>query len=74
MSALPLKPGDSGALVQQMQGALINKGFSLGSSGTNGDFDDTTLKALEAFQGDNALVVQAECDQTCWTALGLPGP
>jgi peptidoglycan hydrolase-like protein with peptidoglycan-binding domain len=74
MAALPLKPGDSGPLVQQMQNALIQKGFSIGSAGADGNFNDDTLNALETFQDGNALPVQPECDQQCWTALGLPGP
>ena len=74
MADLPLVPGATGDLVKQMQGALINKGFSVGPSGANGVFNDDTLTALEAFQGDNALPVQPKCDQKCWTALGLPGP
>jgi peptidoglycan hydrolase-like protein with peptidoglycan-binding domain len=74
MSKLPLVPGDSGDLVKQMQGAIIKKGYSCGPAGADGSFNDGTLTGLEAFQGDNALLVQAKCDQQCWTALGLPGP
>jgi peptidoglycan hydrolase-like protein with peptidoglycan-binding domain len=72
--ALPLKPGDTGPMVTQMQNALVAKGFSIGAAGANGVFNDDTLTALEAFQDDNALMVQPLCDQTCWTALGLAGP
>jgi peptidoglycan hydrolase-like protein with peptidoglycan-binding domain len=74
MSKLPLKPGDSGDLVKQMQGAIIKKGFSCGPAGANGNFNNDTLTGLEAFQDDDALPVKPECDQQCWTALGLPGP
>ncbi len=66
-------PGDSGPLVTQMQGALIKKGYSVGPADADGNFNDNTLTALEAFQDDNALPVQSKCDQQCWTALGLPG-
>jgi peptidoglycan hydrolase-like protein with peptidoglycan-binding domain len=66
--------GDSGALVTQLQGALIKKNYSVGSAGANGNLNDDTLTALEAFQDDNALPVQPKCDQQCWTALGLAGP
>jgi len=72
--ALPLVPGNSGPMVQQMQSAIIAKGFSVGPAGANGDFNDDTLTGLNVFQDDNALLVQPECDQKCWTALGLPGP
>ncbi len=74
MSSLPLNPGDSGPLVQQMQGALVAKGFFIGPAGADGNFNDDTLTALETFQDNDALPVQALCDQQCWTALGLPGP
>jgi peptidoglycan hydrolase-like protein with peptidoglycan-binding domain len=74
MAGLPLKPGDSGPMVTAMQNALIAKGFSVGPGGANGTFNDDTLNALMAFQDNDALPVKAECDQQCWTALGLPGP
>jgi peptidoglycan hydrolase-like protein with peptidoglycan-binding domain len=70
--ALPLKPGDTGPMVTQMQNAIIAKGFSVGPAGANGIFNPDTLSGLEAFQDDNALPVQPLCDQQCWTALGLP--
>jgi peptidoglycan hydrolase-like protein with peptidoglycan-binding domain len=74
MAGLPLRPGDTGPMVTQMQTAIAGMGFSVGSAGANGVFNDDTLNGLEAFQGDNALPVQNFCDQQCWTALGLPGP
>ena len=74
MAGLPLRPGDTGPMVTQMQNALIGKGFSVGSAGANGTFNDDTLNALQSFQDSNALPVQPFCDQKCWTALGLPGP
>jgi peptidoglycan hydrolase-like protein with peptidoglycan-binding domain len=74
MSEFPLLPGASGAQVTQMQGALIQNGYSCGPAGQNGEFNDDTLTALEAFQDNHALPVQPECDQECWTALGLPDP
>ena len=74
MAGLPLRPGDTGPMVTQMQTALIGKGFSVGPAGANGTLNDATLTALETFQDDNALPVQALCDQQCWKALGLSGP
>jgi peptidoglycan hydrolase-like protein with peptidoglycan-binding domain len=59
-------------MVKDMQSALINKGFSVGSTGADGNFNEDTLTGLEAFQDNNALPVQPLCDQQCWTALGLP--
>jgi hypothetical protein len=74
MAGLPLRPGDTGPMVTQMQTAIIGKGFFVGADGANGVFNDDTLNGLEAFQDGNAITVQPLCDQQCWTALGLPGP
>jgi eukaryotic-like serine/threonine-protein kinase len=74
MAGLPLVPGDTGPMVSQMQTAIIAKGYSVGPAGANGNFNEDTLFGLEAFQDNDALPVQAKCDQQCWTALGLPGP
>ena len=74
MAGLPLRPGDTGPMVTQMQNALIGKGYGVGSTGANGAFEDGTTSALESFQQNNSLPTQALCDQKCWTALGLSGP
>ena len=74
MAGLPLRPGDTGPMVTQMQNAITAKGNFIGPAGANGVFNDDTLTALEAFQDSDALPVQPLCDQQCWTALGLPGP
>jgi len=74
MAGLPLSPGDTGPMVQQMQSAIIAKGYSVGPAGANGTFNDDTTVGLEAFQDNAALPTKPECDQQCWTALGLPGP
>ena len=65
-------PGDSGPLVTRMQGALIKKGYSAGPAGADGNFNDDTLTALQAFQDANALPVQRTCDRQCWNALAAP--
>ena len=69
--SLPLKPGDSGPMVTQMQNALVKNGIFIGDAGADGNFNDDTLRALNTFQDDNALTVQPLCDQACWKALGL---
>jgi Putative peptidoglycan binding domain len=71
---LPLVAGDSGPLVTQLQGALIEKGYWVGPAGADGKFDAGTLTALGAFQDNNALPMQPGCDQQGWTSLGLSGP
>ena len=68
---LPIEAGDSGALVTQMQGALIEKGYWVGPAGADGKFDEDTQAALGAFQDNNALPVQPACDRRCWITLGL---
>jgi peptidoglycan hydrolase-like protein with peptidoglycan-binding domain len=69
--SLPLKPGDTGPMVTQMQNALVKNGFFIGEAGADGIFNDDTLRALETFQDGNALPVQPLCDEACWKALGL---
>jgi hypothetical protein len=73
-AGLPLVPGVCGPLVTQMQGKLIEKGYSVGPADADGNFNDNTLTALEAFLDDNALSMQPKCDRQCWTALRLPEP
>ena len=74
MAGLPLKPGDTGPMVQQMQSAIIAKGYSVGPAGANGTFNVDTTVGLQAFQDGAALPTKTECDQKCWAALGLPAP
>jgi hypothetical protein len=70
MPAVVLFPGDDGRLLAQVRGALVAKGYSVGPDGA--DANDSTLTALQAFQDDQALPVQPNCDRQCRTALGLP--
>ena len=46
---LPLRPGDKGPMVRQMQNALIKQGFSVGTMGADGDFGPATVTGLTAF-------------------------
>jgi hypothetical protein len=57
-----------------MQGALVAKGYGVGSAGVDGNFNGDTLTALGTFQDNNALPVQRTCNQECWTTLGLSLP
>jgi len=61
-----LVPGAAGDMVSALQYALVANGYNAPSTGK---FEDATTAALEAFQGDNALPVQAWCDQPTWVAL-----
>lgn len=67
MAKTALAPGASGDMVRALQHALVANGYSVPVTGS---FDDATTTALEAFQGDAALPVQACCDAACWAALG----
>jgi peptidoglycan hydrolase-like protein with peptidoglycan-binding domain len=69
MANPPLAPGATGDMVKALQNALLANGYSVGSTGADGTFDDETLAALQSFQGDNALPVQSLCDKACWDAL-----
>ena len=57
----PLKPGDTGAEVVQLQHALAAAGYSPGKA--DGDYGDATTNAVKAFQSDHGL-----------TADGVAGP
>ena len=70
MAINPLRPGDTGDMVKAMQLALIVNGFTVGAGGATGTFDDNTLRALQAFQGDAGIPVQPTCDKASWSALG----
>jgi peptidoglycan hydrolase-like protein with peptidoglycan-binding domain len=62
--------GDTGLLMTQMRSSLTRKGYSIGPAAADGNINGDTLNALQAFQDDNGLTVQPNCDQRCWTALG----
>ena len=66
MSIPKLVPGATGEMVMAVQHALAANGYAVSPTGT---FDGATTAALEAYQGDNALPVQAYCDQATWVAL-----
>src|SRR4051794_28932816 len=67
--AIPrLAPGATGDMVKALQHALIANGYSVGAA--DGKFGDKTLAALESFQDNSALPVQALCDKATWAALG----
>lgn len=51
------KKGWTGSEVKKIQQALINKGYSVGKSGVDGDFGTDTDAAVRKFQRDNGLGV-----------------
>ena len=56
-----LRKGDRGEAVQEMQEALIERGYDLGKWGADGIFGKQTLKAVKAFQRDCGLKVDGIC-------------
>lgn len=64
-----LKKGSTGAAVKALQILLIGYGYSCGKWGADGDFGSGTENALECFQEDNGLVVDAKCGPKTWAKL-----
>jgi peptidoglycan hydrolase-like protein with peptidoglycan-binding domain len=64
--AKPIAATSNPDIIKALQAALAANGYA---APLNGTFDNATVAALQAFQGDNALPVQASCDAACWSAL-----
>lgn len=64
-----LKKGDKGKWVTLAQTELINKGYSCGSTGADGDFGKNTEAAVKRFQNDHALKVDGIIGGNTWSAL-----
>lgn len=64
-----LKKGSTGAVVRALQILLIGYGYSCGKAGVDGDFGSGTENALECFQEDNDLEVDAKCGPKTWATL-----
>jgi peptidoglycan hydrolase-like protein with peptidoglycan-binding domain len=70
VSGLPvLKKGMKGDTVKALQILLIGYGYSCGSSGVDGSFGGATENAVEAFQEDNHLEVDASVGPKTWAKL-----
>lgn len=71
-----MRKGDTGPDVQEMQEALIERGYPLRKFGADGDFGDETMVALKAFQEDHGIdwgslgahVSQKTLDALMWDA------
>lgn len=66
-----LKRGMIGADVTEMQGILVQLGYSLGSYGIDGDFGGDTEDAVKAFQVNNYLPETGVVDAATWAKLDL---
>ena len=64
-----LRRGSKGKYVTLAQTELINKGYSCGSTGADGDFGKNTEAAVKAFQKDHGLTVDGVIGQNTWNAL-----
>jgi hypothetical protein len=69
-----LKRGSKGQYVTLAQTELINKGYSCGSFGADGEFGAATEKAVKAFQKDHGLSVDGIIGKQTWTALDAVEP
>ena len=64
-----LRRGSSGAYVTLAQTELIQKGYSCGTFGADGEFGAATEKAVRAFQRDHGLNVDGVIGRATWAAL-----
>ena len=70
VSGLPvLKKGSKGDSVKALQILLIGNGYSCGDAGVDGSFGGATENAVEAFQEDNSLEVDASVGPLTWAKL-----
>jgi len=69
-SGLPtLRRGDKGPYVTKAQTELAQRGYSLGSSGIDGDFGPATEKAVKQFQKDWGLDQDGVIGPKTWSVL-----
>ena len=61
--------GDSGKRVQQVQCMLTKRGYSVGSTGVDGEFGPDTETAVRTFQADRGLNADGIVAHDTWGAL-----
>lgn len=64
-----LSLNNTGEAVKALQILLIGYGYSCGKAGADGDFGNSTNKALKNFQKDRVLTVDGYCGADTWTCL-----
>ena len=69
-----LRRGNKGEDVKKLQKLLVEKGYSVGSCGIDGDFGTATQKAVKDFQKANKLVVDGVVGAMTWAALKKATP
>ncbi|MEU0941443.1 serine/threonine-protein kinase [Streptomyces canus] len=65
--------GDSGKRVQQVQCMLTERGYSVGSTGVDGEFGSGTETAVRAFQDERGLGADGVVAHDTWVALRSAG-
>ncbi|MFD8589990.1 peptidoglycan-binding protein [Streptomyces sp. NPDC059637] len=61
--------GDSGAKVKELQALLIFWGFSVGSTGIDGQFGSATESAVKRFQSSEGITADGIVGPTTWSHL-----
>ncbi|HVN51734.1 MAG TPA: peptidoglycan-binding protein [Acidimicrobiales bacterium] len=69
MDPLPIRIGDSGDAVRDLQQRLTGAGIELHAGDPRGSYGPSTAEAVRAFQASRRLPATGICDQTTWTAL-----
>lgn len=64
-----LTEGSMGQTVRSLQALLVQRGYSVGSSGVDGELGPDTLSALKKFQNDFSLKPTGEADGETWEML-----
>lgn len=64
-----LRRGSTGVYVTLMQAELIQKGYSCGPQGADGNYGNNTEAAVKKFQKDAGLVQDGICGKKTWAAL-----
>jgi len=69
-----LRRGNKGEDVKTLQKLLVEKGYSVGSCGIDGDFGQATQKAVKAFQKDHGLTADGVVGEKTWALLKSATP
>ena len=64
-----LKQGSTGEYVKKAQKLLIDKGYSCGAAGADGDFGEGTKRSVMSFQADNGIDTDGIVGAKTWAAL-----
>lgn len=65
----PVRPGDRGPAVEDIQRRLLRLGFELGPTGVDGVYLGKTTEAVRSFQATHAIGANGLVDSQTWAAL-----